>query len=173
MLELLRVFPMIAQVGGDLIIRQFDAPGMEALADRVASLIPAAQVDKQLPKDIDPEVRKFIAGMMMQLQQMKQQNQQLQMEKAAKVFGIEQREHAVSQREMLKEDAETDRLRMKLGVEKSTSSDEIHADLAMNDADNRTSMIETFATLKANKEIAHQKAQQHGVPNNNRPTNQQ
>jgi hypothetical protein len=43
----------------------------------------------------------------------------------------------------------------------------------MNDADNHTSLVETMATIHANLELGHMKAQQHGgMPNNNRPTTQ-
>lgn len=172
MLGILKAYPEIAKVGGDLIIRQFDAPGMSALADRLAAMIPAAQAEKDLPKDMDPKVRQFVAGLMMQLQQAKQMAQQLQQEKDAKVFGIEQKEHAVTVRTMHQEDAETARLRMKLGADGERDESRIHADLHMNDADNHTSLVETMATIDANLELGHMKAQQHGVPNNNRPTTQ-
>jgi hypothetical protein len=184
MLELVRSFPQIAQIGGDLILRQFDAPGMEALADRVAAMIPAAQMEKKLPKDLDPEVRKFVAGIMSKMQQNEQELQKLQQEKAAKVFGIQEREHAVTQREMLKEDAETERQMRREQAE----TDRLHtrevagthreilrlgADEKMNTQDNHTSLVETNLTTDANLMLGHLKAQQHGIPNNNRPTNQQ
>jgi hypothetical protein len=172
MLELLKAFPQIASVGGDLIIRQFDAPGMDALADRVASMIPAAQAEKQLPKDMDPQVRKFVAGILTQMQQYKQVAQQLQQEKEAKLVGLQEKEHATTVRDMLKEDAETERLRIKEAGEDRRQQRDINADVSMNTQDNRTSMVETFATLEANEKIARQKAQQHGMPNNNRPTTQ-
>jgi hypothetical protein len=172
MLGILKAFPEIAKIGGDLIIRQFDAPGMSALADRLAGTIPAAQMDKQLPKDMDPKVRQLVTGLMTQLQQAQQALEQLQKEKDAKVFGIQEREHEVTVREMHKEDSETERLRMKLGADGKRAEDGIHADLAMNDADNHTSLVETMATIHANLELGHMKAQQHGMPNNNRPTTQ-
>lgn len=73
---------------------------------------------------------------------------------------------------MHQEDAETARLRMKLGADGERDESRIHADLHMNDADNHTSLVETMATIDANLELGHMKAQQHGVPNNNRPTTQ-
>lgn len=172
MLALVKAFPEVAKVGGDLIVRQFDAPGMSALADRMAALIPAAQIDKHLPKDIDPKVRQFIAGILTQNQQLKQVADELQKEKDAKLFGIQEREHAVTQRTLLQEDAETERQRMREMAEDRRQQRDIHADVAMNTQDNRTSMAETVLTLETNKEIGRMKAQQHGIPNNNRPTNQ-
>lgn len=171
MLGVLKVFPEIAKIGGDLIIRQFDAPGMNALADRMAALIPAAQMDKQLPKDMDPKVRQFVSGLMMQLQQAQSLAQQLQQEKDAKLFGIKEKEEAITVREMHKEDAETQRLQMKERAEDEREERRLHADLLMNDADNHTSLTETGMTVAANLKLGHMKAQQHGVPNNNRPTN--
>jgi hypothetical protein len=43
----------------------------------------------------------------------------------------------------------------------------------MNTQDNATSMHETAQTNATNLAIHHERAQQHGVPNANRPTNQQ
>jgi hypothetical protein len=170
--ELAKAFPQLMQVGGDLILRQIDAPGVDALADRLAALIPAAQIDKELPKDMDPQVRKFVGGILMQLQEAKRVVQQLTMEKQAKVFGIEQKEHAVTEREMLKEDEETKRLHIKEQYANEREQRRITADESMNTQDNQVSMVETFATLETNRELGRMKAQQHGVPNNNRPTNQ-
>jgi hypothetical protein len=48
----------------------------------------------------------------------------------------------------------------------------IGADQKMNTQDNMVSLHETEITIAANLEIERKKAQQHGVPNNNRPTTQ-
>jgi hypothetical protein len=170
--ELAKAFPQLMQVGGDLILRQIDAPGVDALADRLAALIPAAQIDKELPKDMDPQVRKFVAGIMQQLQQAKQVVQQLTMEKQAKVFGIEQKEHAVTEREMLKEDAETQRLQMREAAADRREERRLTSQEQMNTQDNHVSLVETEMTVDANLKLGHMRAQQRGVPNNNRPTNQ-
>jgi hypothetical protein len=145
---------------------------VDALADRLAALIPAAQIDKELPKDMDPQVRKFVAGIMQQLQQARQVVQQLTMEKQAKVFGIEQKEHAVTEREMLKEDAETQRLQMKEAAADRREERRLSSQEQMNTQDNHVSLVETEMTVDANLKLGHMRAQQRGVPNNNRPTNQ-
>jgi hypothetical protein len=173
MMALVTAFPKVAEIGGDLIVRQFDAPGMEALADRLEAAIPAAQIDKQLPKDLDPKARQMIGGLMAQMQQLKQANEELQREKDAKIFGVEQREHAVTVREMHKEDEETRRLQIIEAGKDKRETQKLHGDMLMNDDDNSVSLTETRETLAANLELGHMKAQQHGVPNNNRPTNQQ
>lgn len=169
MLDVLKVYPQIAQVGGDIILRQFDAPGMEALADRVAALIPAAQLDKQLPKDLDPKVRQFVIGLMTQLQQAKQGLQQLQQEKDAKVMGLQEKEHAVTVRDMHKEDEETHRLEIKEQHADHRAEIAAHTALATTDADNDTSWKETVLTAHTNLAVHHEQAMQKGVPDANRP----
>jgi hypothetical protein len=170
MMALVKAFPEIAKVAGDLIVRQMDAPGAADIADRIAMVTPAAQIDKQLPKDMDPKVKQLVAGLMGQLQQAKQQVQQLTMEKEAKVFGIEQREHAVTQREMLKEDEETKRLHFKEQAATDRELLKVHAQEGMNDADNATSLRETIIDASTNLQIAHKQALQRGNPDSNRPS---
>lgn len=172
MLGILQAYPEIAKIGGDLIIRQFDAPGMSALADRLAATIPAAQMDKQLPKDIDPKVRQFVIGLMQQLEQAKQMAQQLQQEKDAKVFGVEAKEHAATVRAMHIEDSETERVRFKEQAATDRELLKVHAQKDMNDDDNRVSLQETVIDANTNLQIAHKQALQRGVPNANRPSNQ-
>jgi hypothetical protein len=184
LMEFAKADPDVLKVAGDIIARKIDAEGMDELADRLAMANPLAQIDKEIPKDVDPKVKAMLAGLMAQLQQAKQQVQQLSMEKQAHVFGAmakEQaaaqrdaaKEHAATSREMLKEDAETQRLHTKESAETHRELLRLGAERQMNTQDNHTSLIETMATLHVDKEIAREKAQQHGVPNNNRPTNQQ
>lgn len=170
MLALLKAFPQIAELGGDLIIRQFDAPGMDALADRLASAIPAAQAEKNLPKDMDPKVKQMVVGLMQQLEKAKQAVQQLTQEKEAKVFGIEQREHAVTVREMHKEDSETERVRFREQAATDRELLKVHAAKDMNDDDNRTSMQETLIDAHTDLAIEHKRAMTKGEPNANKPS---
>jgi hypothetical protein len=170
MLSLLKVFPEVAKVGADLIVRQFDAPGMSALADRLAGTIPAAQMEKQLPKDMDPKVRQLVVGLMQQLEQVKQVAEGLQKEKDAKVFGVQAKETLTTERVMHQEDEETQRLRMKLEADERLAADKTHAALAMNDADNATSMRETLVDAHTNLQIAHKQALQRGNPDSNKPS---
>lgn len=52
---------MVAQSGADLIVRQMDAPGMDALADRLAASNPLAQIDED--SDIPAAVQAQMLGM--------------------------------------------------------------------------------------------------------------
>ena len=66
----------VAKVGGDLVVRLYDAPGMDVLADRLAAMNPAAQVDDK--SDVPPQAQMAIKQLQAQLQQAGQQIQQLE-----------------------------------------------------------------------------------------------
>lgn len=110
MLEMVKAFPQLAQIAGDLIVGQMDWPGAQQLAERLAMANPLAQAQSQMPQDLDPKAKAVVGQLMGQLQKAQQQLQQLQQEKAAKVFGVQEREKAVTDREIMKEMAETQRM---------------------------------------------------------------
>lgn len=174
MMDMLKAMPEIAKIAGDLIVRQMDWPGANALADRLAMANPLAQVDKQLPPDMDPKAKQMLAQLMGQNQQLQQQLQQLQQEKAAKVFGVQEREQAVTQRELgltkMREDAETHRLHVRELGEHERAELESKTRIHDTHLKNATSFHETLIDANTNLAIAHQKALQQGVPNTNRPT---
>lgn len=174
MMDMLKAMPEIAKIAGDLIVRQMDWPGANALADRLAMANPLAQVDKQLPPDMDPKAKQMLAQLMGQNQQLQQQLQQLQQEKAAKVFGMQEREQAVTQREIgltkMREDAETHRLHVRELGEHERAELESNTRIHDTHLKNATSFHETLIDANTNLAIAHQKALQQGAPNTNRPT---
>jgi hypothetical protein len=105
---------VIAQVAGDKVIRQFDFPDAEGVADRVASVIPAAQAE--MLKDLPPKAQALVAGLQQQMQHLQQVNQQLQMEVKTKA-GVEQmRQSGEDRRTEFKENAQTQRTQMELEV---------------------------------------------------------
>lgn len=69
---------IIAPVASDLIVRLFEAPGMDVLADRLAANNPMAQIDKN--SDIPPQAQMMIKKLQDQAQKMQQAMQQMQME---------------------------------------------------------------------------------------------
>jgi hypothetical protein len=90
----------IAKVGPDLIVRLYDAPGMDALADRLAASNPMAQIDEQ--SDIPPQAQVMIKGLQQQLQQAQQQMQAMDQEIKTKQ-GIEKmRQDGETQREHMR-----------------------------------------------------------------------
>lgn len=93
----------IAKVGGDLIVRLYDAPGMEALADRLAAANPMAKLDNK--SDIPPQAQMQIQQQAAQIQQMQQQLQQ-----AAQII------KSRSDIEKMKQDGETKREHMRVTV---------------------------------------------------------
>lgn len=74
MLEFVRVFPMAAQVTGDLIAKNMDWPGADQFADRLKKMLPPGVRD---PEDMSPEEQQQMQ------QQMQQQAQQAQMQQMA------------------------------------------------------------------------------------------
>lgn len=68
----------IAKVGGDLVVRLYDAPGMEVLADRLAAANPLAQIDDK--SDIPPKAQIVIKALHDNLQKAQQQIQALGLE---------------------------------------------------------------------------------------------
>ena len=89
MLELLTtpLGQMAAQVAGDVIVRAMDWPGADTVADRLATMIPASQIDKQ--SDIPPKAQMMIKQLQDQLQQSEQKGMALELELKTKQ-GIEQ-----------------------------------------------------------------------------------
>lgn len=173
MLELLRVIgPQIGPQIADMIVRQMDFPASSEIADRLEMCNPTAQITAQLPKDLDPKAKQALGQAMAQIQHLTQQLQQLQMEKQAKVFGVMEREQAVTQRTAMQEQHETHRLHLReLGEDERT-----HAQIAgrleetrMKDA---TSLRETLIDAHTDLQVNHMRSLTKGEPNANRPTSQ-
>jgi hypothetical protein len=167
MMALVSAIPDVAKIAGDLIVRQMDWPGANALADRLAMANPLAKIDEQLPEDMDPKAKQMLAQAMGQVQQLQQQLQELQREKDAKVFGVQVKEQAITQREKMKEDAETQRLHIREVGEDERAHLKAHTELTNTDMKNDTSMKETIIDATTNLQIAHKQALQKGVPNAN------
>lgn len=113
MMEMVRFMPDLGKLAGDLIVGQMDWPGARLLSERLAMANPLAQAQKQIPQDLPPEAKQLIGNLMGQLQQAQQQLQELTQEKQAKVFGVQQKEQAITQREVFKEHAETHRTQLR------------------------------------------------------------
>ncbi len=141
MLDLVRSFPQLAEMAGDIIVGQMDWPGAQQLAERLAMANPLAKVQDQIPEDLDPKAKGIVGQLMGQLQQCQQQLEMLQKEKDAKLFGITEREKLVTDRDMMKEFAETQRTHLR---------EDAHD--GRNDADNQTwlhnTLLETTTDMK-------------------------
>lgn len=113
MIEAMKFMPQLGQLAGDIIFGQMDWPGANEIAERLKMANPLAQVADKVPEDVDPKAQQLIGQLMGQLQQAQQQLQQLTKEKEAHVFGVEAREKAVTEREVMKQLAEAQRLHIK------------------------------------------------------------
>jgi len=79
MLELVRAFPPVAPVVGDLLARNLDWPGAEEIAERMAALLPPAL------KGADPQVAQLTA----RLQALGQELSALKADRSAEVRKLE------------------------------------------------------------------------------------
>lgn len=91
----------ISKVGADLVVRLYDAPGMDVLADRLAAANPMSQIDEK--SDVPPQAQMMIKQLQNQVQQAQQQITALEMDK----------KYGMSVRQM-QEQAETQRTHMDL-----------------------------------------------------------
>ena len=78
MMPLLTGNSELFSIAGDLVFRNFDFPGSDVIADRLAALNPMANIDEK--SDIPPEVQMKLAQSQKQMQDMQQQLQAAQLE---------------------------------------------------------------------------------------------
>lgn len=170
MLEMGKAFPPLFEMAGDLIMRQSDNPGASDIADRLAAANPLAAAGKDLPEDIDPEVKQIIVQLQGQLQKAQQEVQQLSMEKQAHVFGVQAKAQGDIAKTELQEKHETHRVTLKeLGADERLTK-ELRTKIQLEAMGDSTSLQETIIDARTNLEIAHKQALQRGNPDSNKPT---
>ncbi len=123
---------------------------------------PLASAQDQIPQDLDPKAKAIVGQLMGQLQQAKQQLQQLNMEKEAKIFGVQEREKLITDRQTMAEFAETHRTHLRDDAEMQRA--ELDARTKMSDILSRdsTDIRETLIDAHTNLEIAHRQALNRG-----------
>jgi hypothetical protein len=147
MLQMLSVMPELGQIAGDLIVGQMDWPGAEQLTERLKMANPLAQMQGSVPEDIDPKARPIVAQLLGKVNNLQKQVEALSQEKMAKLFGVKERETLVTDREMMKEAAATQRNR-------EDNQTWMHdTELRM-----KTDMAQTLIDAETNLKIHHQKA---------------
>ncbi len=160
MIQLVKEMPQLGQLAGDLIVGQMDWPGAQLLAERLKMANPLAQAQDKIPKDLDAKAKELVGQLMGQLQAAQQQVQQLTMEKQAKVFGVQEKEAAITQRELKvnteREIAETHRLHIREEGENNraalASHTKIHDTNARVAEDWRESVLEARTDLALNQD---------------------
>lgn len=117
----------LMQIAGDLFFRNMDFPGADVIADRLAAANPLAQIDDK--SDIPPHAQMMIKQLQTQLQQAGQQLQAagLQIKSRADVEAM--KEAAESHRLTIKENAETERERMRDATKQADMHTKAHATL--------------------------------------------
>ena len=167
MINIMKTVPEVGKIAGDLIVRQMDFPGANALADRLAMSNPMAQIDKEMPDNLDPKVKQMLSQAMGQVKHLQGQLDELNKEKMASVFGVQEREQAITQREMLVQREETQRLHLREIGEHERAEMRGKFELENTDRRNETSLHETLIDATTNLQIDRKKAMQRGAPNNN------
>lgn len=90
LIELMRSAPMLGEIAGDLIIKNFDIPEAEEIAKRIKAK--QDQMNGQLPPEIQQmmeEGKKLIAELQQEKQGLEQENQQMKGEVAAKDLTVQ------------------------------------------------------------------------------------
>jgi hypothetical protein len=117
----------LMQIAGDLFFRNMDFPGADVIADRLAAANPLAQIDDK--SDIPPRAQIMIKQLQQQLQQAGQQLQAAGLQIKLKKEDTAEREMAETHRTIIKEEAETQRERMRDATKQADMHTKAHATL--------------------------------------------
>lgn len=132
----------VAKVGADIVVRSFDAPGMEELADRLAASNPLAQVDEQ--SDVPVQAQMQIKSLTAQLQQAGEHIQMLEMDQKYRM-GVQQ----------LREDGANRRAVIAGTVKTHDTEQRDKTKIQASDADNRTWLTDTSMKVAGGLAEAH------------------
>jgi hypothetical protein len=113
--DLVKAYPPLMQVAGDLLMRNLDFPNAEIIADRLAASNPLAQIDDK--SDIPPRAQMMIKQLQQQLQQAGQAMQQAGMVQKFRADVEGQKDAADLHKTMLVESEKTKREQMWAQVE--------------------------------------------------------
>ena len=129
MLELLTtpLGEMTAKVAGDVVVRSMDFPEADTIADRMAAMIPGAQIDKD--SDLPPKAQMMIKTLQGQLQQQQQQMLALQLEVETNKSLETMRQQAETERLVMKEQGQDRRKAMELQVRREDVLTKAHTTL--------------------------------------------
>jgi hypothetical protein len=94
----------VAMLADDVILRQFDWPGADQIADRMVAANPIAQAEQQLPDNVPDEAKAMIAQLQTQLKQATGLVQQLQTDLKYKLTVEQTRQQGEMQRAQMQDD---------------------------------------------------------------------
>lgn len=88
----------IAMTADDIIMRQFDWPGADQIADRLAAANPIAGVESQIPDDVPDQAKALIAHLTAQNKQMQSALQQAELDKKYRLSSEQMKQQGEMQR---------------------------------------------------------------------------
>lgn len=153
----------VAQFADDLIVRQMDFYGADAIADRLQAANPLAQIDEK--DDVPPKVQMMIKSLQANLQQAGQKIQQMEMERKYRVDVEGMKQEAETKRELMRTTAKShdselwarEEARQVDSVERTRMHDtEVRALSAQNVEEIRglvKLLVEKIGTAEFNKEV--------------------
>lgn len=94
----------VAAVADDIVVRQFDWPGSDQIADRLAAANPIAGIEQQMPDNVPDEAKAMIAHLTAQNKQLQQQVQQLGVEHKFGLAKEQIKQQAENQRAMMQDE---------------------------------------------------------------------
>lgn len=147
MVDTMRVYPAIAQVAGDLIVRNMDWPGAAEIADRLKKVLPPELQDKEQDQNAPPIPPQVQA----QVQQLVQQVEQL-------AQALDQATQTINQKQVeaeAKVTAERDRL---ASQERIAAADR-QVKVRLETLHVQAQLLQSQATLASKEDTAHLKAQ--------------
>lgn len=135
MTEMVRAFPGLAQIAGDLLVKNLDWPGADELAKRLKATIPMARGDdpqmqamKQQMGQVVAAGKEQIAKLQQDAQKLAAQNAQLQAENKNKSIEAELKAEELKIKAF---EAETDRMQANMALYESRQPGNLSADIAL------------------------------------------
>lgn len=94
----------VAMTADDIIMRQFDWPGADQIADRLAAANPIAMAEQQMPDNLPDEVKTMIANLHGQNQQLQQQLQAAELDKKYRMSVEQMKQSGEMQRAQMQDE---------------------------------------------------------------------
>jgi hypothetical protein len=94
----------VAMVADDIVMRQFDWPGADQIADRLAAANPIAGVESQIPDDVPDQAKAFIAHLVAQNKQLNGALQQAELDRKYRLTSEQIKQSGENQRTALQDE---------------------------------------------------------------------
>jgi uncharacterized protein YecA (UPF0149 family) len=121
----------VAQVADDLIVRNMDFPGADAIADRLAAANPLSQIDEK--SEVPPQAQMMIKGLQQKLEQAGKVINELQVENKYRLQLQDKKEEGATRRALMKETS--DAHEREITMAQKTHDTEVYALTAQNVAE--------------------------------------